>query len=67
MNFDFRNIGRPSKRDISYIKLLNSPAIMVSGVSNTRFLPSDPNEFCKRLNLLLQERQAGNNSDVINE
>ena len=48
------------------MKLPNSPAIMVSGIS-TKFLPSDPNELCKRLKLLLQERQAGNNCDIISE
>ena len=47
------------------IKLLKSPAIMASGISII-FLPSDPNEFCDRLKLLLQEKQAGNNSDIIN-
>ena len=41
--------------------------IPASGISNTIFLPSDLNEFCDRLKLLLQERQAGNNSDIINE
>ena len=30
-------------------------------------LPSDPDEFCKRLKLLLQERRAGINSDIIND
>ena len=51
------------------IKLLKSPGLMVSasGVSKTIFLSSDPDELCDRLNLLLQEKQAGNNSDKINE
>ena len=30
------------------------------------FLPSDPNELCDRLKFLLQEKQAGNNSELIN-
>ena len=47
-------------------KLLNSPAVIASGIS-TIFLPSDPDELCDRPNLLLQEKQAGNNSDIINE
>ena len=40
---------------------------MASGVSNIIILSSDPDELCNRLKLLLQEKQAGNNSDVINE
>ena len=49
------------------IKLFKSPAIMASGISNIMILSSDPNEICDRLNLLLQEIQAKNNSDIINE
>ena len=41
MNFDNRNIGRPSTRDRSVIRLLNSPAIMASGILITKFVPSD--------------------------
>ena len=43
------------------MKLLKSPSLMVSdsGVLNTAFLPSDPNELCNRLNLLQQEKEAG--------
>ena len=49
------------------IKLLKSPAIMASGISKTIFLPSDPDELCDRLKLLLQEKDGGNNSDLIND
>ena len=66
MNFDIKNIGRSSTRDKSPIKLPNSPAIMASGIS-TIFLPENPHDLCKRLKLLLQEKQAGNNSDIINK
>ena len=38
---------------------------MASGVSKTIFLPYDPDELCDRLKLLLQEKQAANNSDTI--
>ena len=31
------------------------------------FSSSDPHELCNRLQLLLQEKQAGNNFDIINE
>ena len=31
------------------------------------FLSSDPEELCYRLKLLIQEKQAGNNSDIINQ
>ena len=69
MHFDERRVGNKSTRDRTLIKLLNSPGLMVSasGVSKTIFLSSDPNELCDRLKLLLQEKQAGNNSDIINQ
>ena len=69
MNFDVRGQGRKSTRDSTLIKLLKSPGLMVSasGVPKTKFLSSDPDELCHRLELLLKEKHAGNNSDVINE
>ena len=67
MNFDKSRVGNKSTRDRTSISLLNSPAIMASGVSNTIFLSSDANELCDRLRLLLQEKHAGNNSDIIND
>ena len=67
MHFDERRVGNKSTRDGKLIKLLNSPAIMASGVSKTIFLSSDANELCDRLKLLIQEKYAGNNSNIINE
>ena len=67
MNYNTKSTGRPSTRHTSIIKILESPAIMASGVSKTIILSSDPNELCDRLKLLLQEKHAGNNSDLINE
>ena len=67
MHFDERRVGNNSTRDRTLIKLLKSPAIMASGVSKTIFLSSDPNEICDRLKLLLQEKHACNNSNIINE
>ena len=69
MHFDLNAPGNKSTRDRKLIKLLNSPGLMVSasGVSKTIFLSSDANELCDRLKLLLQEKQAGNNSDKIND
>ena len=66
MNFDMKAQGNKSTRDRTLIKLLKSPAIIASGVSKTIFLSSNPDELCNRLKLLLQEKQAGNNSDIIN-
>ena len=68
MHFDQKAAGNKSTRDRTLIKLLKSPGLMVSasGVSKTIFLSSDPNELCDRLKLLLQEKNAGNNSDIIN-
>ena len=67
MNYDTKKTGRPSSRHTSIIKILESPAIMASGISKTIILSSDPNELCDRLKLLLQEKHAGNNSDIIND
>ena len=67
MNYDAKSTGRPSIRHTSIIKILESPAIMVSGISKTIFLSSDPDELCERLKLLLQEKHGGNNSNLIDE
>ena len=66
MNYDTKSSGRPSIRHNSVIKILESPAIMASGVT-TIFLSENADELCNRLKLLLQEKHAGNNSDIINE
>ena len=67
MHFDLNAPGNKSTRDRKLIKLLKSPAILASGVSKTIFLSSDPDELCNRLKLLLREKHAGNNSDIIND
>ena len=56
LNFDIRQKGRKSNRNISMIKLLKSPAIMASGISKTIFLSSVPDEIFNRLKLLLQKK-----------
>ena len=68
-NFDTKAQSNKSTRDRSLIKLLKSPALMVSasGISNTTFLTSDLDELCYRLKLLLQEKHAGKNSNMINQ
>ena len=40
---------------------------MASGVSETIFLSSDPNDLCERLKVVLQEKHAGNISNISNE
>ena len=69
MHFDKKASGNKSIRDRKLIKLLNSPGLIVSasGVSKTIFLSSDPNELCDTLKLLLQEKHAGNKSNIIND
>ena len=67
MNFNIKQKGRKSDSDRSLIKLLKSPAIMASGISNIIILSSDPDELCNRLKLFLQEKQAGNDSNILNE
>ena len=66
MNFNSKQKGRKSDRDKSLIKLLKSTAILALGIS-TIFSPSNPDEHCDRLKILLLEKQAGNNSDTMNE
>ena len=67
MNYGTKSTGRPSTRHTSITKILELPAIMASGVSKTIFLSSDPNEICDGLKLLLQEKHAGKNSNIVNE
>ena len=69
MHFDMKAAGKKPTRDKTLLKLLKSPGLIVSssGVSKTIFLSSDPDELCNRLKLLLQEKHAGNNSDLIND
>ena len=69
MHFDMKAVGKKPTRDKTLIKLLKSPGLIVSasGVSKTVFLSSDPDELCDRIKLLLQEKHAGNNSDLIND
>ena len=67
MKYDIKSTGRPSVRHNSMVRLLDQPAIMASGFSKTIILSSDPNELCDILKLLLQEKHAGNNSDIIND
>ena len=67
LNYDTKSTGRPCSRQNSIIKILESPAIMASGISRTISLSSDPNEFCDRLKILLQEKHAGNNSNLFDE
>ena len=69
MNFDTKALVKKSTRDRTLIKVLKSPGLKVSasGVSETIFLSSDPDEHCNRIKLLLQEIQAGIVSDIINQ
>ena len=67
MNFNIKQKGRKSDRDKSMMKLLKSPAIMAFGIPNSIILSSDLDELCNGLKLLLQGKQAGNNTDLINK
>ena len=64
--FDVNGRGNKNPRNRSVIRLPKSPANMASGIS-TVFLPDNPNEPCERLNLILQEKQAGNNFNIFND
>ena len=67
MYSDEKAISNKFTQDRSLIRLHKSQVLMIfsSGISNTIFLPSDPNDLCNRLKMLLQEKQAGNNSNTI--
>ena len=67
MNFDTKAQGNKSTRDRILIKLFKSTAILASGISETIFSLSDPDEFCDRLKVLLQEKHGGNISDLIDD
>ena len=62
-----KNKGRPPVRHKSMIRLPNQPPTTASGYTKTIILSSNPDEFCNRVRLLLQEKHAGNNSDIINK
>ena len=47
-------------------KYFKKRAILASGLK-TLFLSENPKKLCSRLRLLLQEEQAGNNSNITNE
>ena len=64
--FDEKALGNKSTSDKSLRRLFNPTGIMAFGVS-TIFSNENPDELCKRLNLLQQEKQAGIKSDIINE
>ena len=66
MFFNVKATSNKSARDRPLIRLLRSPAITTSG-NSTVFLPSVTNELCERLWLLLEEKEAGNNFEIINE
>ena len=66
MNFDNKQKGRKTNRNKSLITSPKSPAIMVS-VFSAIISPEIPNELCERFKLLLQEKEPGNNSDLIDE
>ena len=67
MKYKLKNKGRPSIRHNSMIRLLNQSPITASGFTRTIILSSNPDELCNRLRLILQEKHAGNNSDIINK
>ena len=48
--------GRKNNRDQSPIKIPKSAAIMAAGIS-ARFLTSNPNELCDKVNLLLRKKK----------
>ena len=67
LKYSVKSTGRPAVRHKSMIRLLNQRPITASGFTKTINLSSDPDKLCNRLRLLLQEKQAGNNSDIINK
>ena len=66
MKFNIKQKGLKSPRDESVMRLIESPAILASGFS-TVFLLENPDDICDKVNLLLQEKQTGNNPNIIDE
>ena len=66
MHFDKLPRGK-SLRDKNRIKNYFSEKRFVASGLRTIFLSENPNEICDKLRLLLQEKQTGNNSDIINQ
>ena len=66
MYFDVKGQRNKTTGDRSLIKLLQSPAILAPGIS-TIFLSYDPDVLGDKLNLLLQEKHAGDNSNKTDE
>ena len=69
MYFDVKAQGKKSNLERTLIKSLESPGLMTSasGISITIFSPSDFNDICNRLKMLLLEKPAGINSNIIND
>ena len=65
--FDVKAPFNRNTRDRAIRKLPKPPGLKISasGISNTKFLSSEPNEICDRLKLILQEKQARNSSKII--
>ena len=66
MHFDVKAPGNKSDEDRSFIRLFEFLAVMASGIA-TMFSSSDLKELCDRIKLILQEKQAGKNSDMIKD
>ena len=66
MYFDKKGLVNKSTGDKYFIRLLQSPAIIASGIS-TIILPKNPNELGDGSNFYPPEEQDGNNFDIITE
>ena len=66
MYFDIKALGNKNTREKISVRLPQSPSIMASSFSSI-FLSEKANEHYDRIKLLLQQKQAGNNSKLINE
>ena len=65
MHFKTRRTGK-SKRDRNLIKNHFNKRAVLASVLKTIFISEKPKEICDRLKSILQEKQAGKNSDVVN-
>ena len=66
MYFNDKDLGKKNTREKVLVILFQSPAVMVSGISTT-FLAENQDELCDSLNLFLQGKQFGENSNITNE
>jgi len=63
MHFDIHRTGKSTRDKTLINNYYNKRAILASGFEEVIFLSENPNELCNRLCLIIQEKQAGNDTN----